>query len=155
MKPTFVASYQSQKQVYCLHSSAKSVYNSGKKHLYFYLAMLGPPSLVTKFNKVCTQFEESQHNSRKNQLYTYKACKSPPFPHIFCDSVHNSRLYTHLATKAGLWFSHTVILHTILGKSSYILTYITTAGLRDFTYCDSYATQDLILHKNFNCMSLR
>ena len=51
-------SYQSHEQVYCLHSSARSVHNFGKKQLYTYLATLGATSSVAEFDKVCTQFEE-------------------------------------------------------------------------------------------------
>ena len=94
-------SYQSHEQVYCLHSSARSVHNFRKK-LYTYLATLGATLFVAEFDKV-TQFEESQlytylgsaghlvlpssvtratksvHNySRKTLLYTCKACESTP-----------------------------------------------------------------------------
>ena len=48
-------SYQSHEQVYCLHSSARSVHNFRNKQLYIYLATLGA---VAEFDKVCTQFEE-------------------------------------------------------------------------------------------------
>ena len=52
-------SYQSHEQVYCLHSSAKSVRNFREKQLYTYLATLGATSSVAEFDKVCTQFEEN------------------------------------------------------------------------------------------------
>ena len=51
-------SYQSHEQVYCLHSSARSVHNFRKKKLYTYLATLGGTSSITEFDKVCMQFEE-------------------------------------------------------------------------------------------------
>ena len=51
-------SYQSHEQVYCLHSSARSVYNFRKNDLYTYLDTLGATSSVVEFDKVYTQFEE-------------------------------------------------------------------------------------------------
>ena len=45
-------SYQSHKQVHCLHSSEKSVHN------YSFTLHLVQPSLVAGFDKVCTPFEE-------------------------------------------------------------------------------------------------
>ena len=46
----------------------------------------------------------------------------PSFPCIICDSVHNSRK-TSTYYKSRPWFSCIVILHTVLGKNSYTLTY--------------------------------
>ena len=128
-------SYQSHKQVYCLHS-LRSVHNFRK---YTYLAMLGATLSVAEFDKVCTQFEEnpavhlprqhrtlgtafisymcgmrSIHNSRKTQLYTYKVCESM-LPHIVI--LHAKTAIYQL--KQALVFLHIVILHTILRKASH------------------------------------
>ena len=46
------------KQVYCLHSSARSVHNFMDIQLYTYQATLGATSSVAEFDKVCTQIEE-------------------------------------------------------------------------------------------------
>ena len=54
LQPSWL-SYQSHKQVYCLHSSAKSVHNFRKNQLYTYLATFGA---VAELDKICTQFEE-------------------------------------------------------------------------------------------------
>ena len=54
--------YESHKQVYCLHSLAKSVHDSRKKQLYTYLAMLGATFISRGVQ---------QGMYRKSQLYTY------------------------------------------------------------------------------------
>ena len=89
------SSYQSHKQVYCFHSSAKPVHNSRKKQLYTYLAMLGATFIGHRVR-------QGMYTIRgKASCTLIGLVKAPfPFPHVICDSVHNSRkkqLYTYLA----------------------------------------------------------
>ena len=116
---TLWASYQSHKQVYCLHSSVRSVHNSRKKK---HLSSLMQPSSVSEFDKVCTQFEgKTSHilirltkaQFRKNQPYTYLTYKSWPSCFAYCDSyafpkiVRNSSMMTNVRSHRNFFFKLT------------------------------------------------
>ena len=76
-------SCQSHKQVYCLHSWARSVHNFRKKskQLYTHLATLGATSPFAEFDKVCTQFKEKpavhlprKHRTLGTAFIGYRVC---------------------------------------------------------------------------------